>query len=60
MLCIPSRHPQSSTGGGADVSYKVNDVRDDEDLGKSVEKDDDEKASAFLSKLKAQGFETGT
>ena len=54
MLCIPSRHPQSSTGGGADVSYKVNDVRDDEDLGKSVEKDNDEKASAFLSKLKAQ------
>ena len=33
MLCIP-RHPQSSTGGGADVSYKVNDVGDDEDLEK--------------------------
>ena len=53
-VVYPPRHPQSSTGGGADVSYKVNDVRDDEDLGKSVEKDDDEKASAFLSKLKAQ------
>ena len=53
-VVYPSRHPQSSTGGGADVSYKVNDVGDDEDLGKSVEKDDDEKASAFLSKLKAQ------
>ena len=57
MLCIP-RHPQSSTGGGADVSYKVNDVGDDEDLEKlvkkDVKKDDDEKASAFLSKLKAQ------
>ena len=53
-VVYPSRHPQSSTGGGADVSYKVNDVGDDEDLEKSVEKDDDEKASAFLSKLKAQ------
>ena len=53
-VVYPPRHPQSSTGGGADVSYKVNDVGDDEDLEKSVEKDDDEKASAFLSKLKAQ------
>ena len=53
-VVYPPRHPQSSTGGGADVSYNVNDVWDDEDLVKSVEKDDDEKASAFLSKLKAQ------